>query len=77
MKKEGLLEQIEILRASLQTEAAQKGLRHHKVIEISQELDKKIVQFQLLSLAAPQKWDHCKGWVGAYQPYWRLYLATK
>jgi hypothetical protein len=42
-----LSEQIEKLRALLQAEAAQKGLRHHKVIEISQELDKKIVLYQI------------------------------
>ncbi len=51
MEKEALLEEIEMLRALLQAEAVKKGLRHHAVIEISQALDKKIVQF-------------CKGRVG-------------
>lgn len=47
MDKKALLEQTETLRSLLHAEAVQKGLDHKKVIEISQELDKKIVQCQL------------------------------
>ncbi|MDU4959422.1 MAG: aspartyl-phosphate phosphatase Spo0E family protein [Sporomusaceae bacterium] len=47
-----LLEQIETLRASLHVKAAQKGLDHHKVIALSEELDEKLVQFLRLQLGS-------------------------